>query len=53
MGYKNYDIEGDPNILYKPFVNVYFGAAYIIWLSNHNEKYVHCPMQYFNPSWFI
>lgn len=50
MGYKNYDIEGDPNILYKPFVNVYFGAAYIIWLSNHNEKYVHCPMQYFNPS---
>lgn len=38
MGYKNYDIEGNPNMLYKPFVNVYFGAAYIKWLSNHDEK---------------
>lgn len=38
MGYKNYDIEGNPHMLYRPFVNVYFGAAYIKWLSNHDDK---------------
>lgn len=38
MGYKNYDIEGNPDMLYMPFINVYFGAAYIKWLSNHDDK---------------
>ncbi|XP_010914226.1 uncharacterized protein [Elaeis guineensis] len=33
MGYRNYNIEGNPTLLFRPFVNVYFGAAYIKWLS--------------------
>lgn len=49
MGYRNYDIEGNPNMLYKPFINVYFGAAYIKWLFNHNDKYVvRSPNEVFN-----
>ncbi|PKA64083.1 hypothetical protein AXF42_Ash005095 [Apostasia shenzhenica] len=38
LGYRNYDIEGNPSLLHKPFVNVYFGAAYIKWLSSHDGK---------------
>ncbi|XP_020100746.1 uncharacterized protein LOC109718756 isoform X1 [Ananas comosus] len=38
MGYRNYEVEGDPMLLYKPFVNVYFGAAYIKWLSSSDGK---------------
>ncbi|KAG1326410.1 Endo-type membrane-bound lytic murein transglycosylase A [Cocos nucifera] len=38
MGYRNYNIEGDPTLLYRPFVNVYFGAAYIKWLSCYDGK---------------
>ncbi|MFQ6663423.1 hypothetical protein Gotur_030968, partial [Gossypium turneri] len=33
-----YKIEGDPDILYRPFVNVYFGATYLKWLSNFENK---------------
>ncbi|XP_073002147.1 uncharacterized protein [Typha latifolia] len=45
MGYRNYEIEGNPTLLYKPFVNVYFGAAYVKWLSScdgkeRNEEFV-------------
>ena len=42
LGYKNYDIELEDNInlLYWPFVNVYFGAAYAKWLFSCDEKYV-------------
>lgn len=41
MGYRAYEIEGNPDMLYRPFVNVYFGAAYIKWLSSCDGKYVH------------
>jgi hypothetical protein len=42
LGYKNYDIELEENIdlLYWPFINVYFGAAYAKWLFSCDEKYV-------------
>ncbi|KAG6495269.1 hypothetical protein ZIOFF_043063 [Zingiber officinale] len=33
IGYRYYDIEENSNLLFRPFVNVYFGAAYIKWLS--------------------
>ena len=40
LGYKNYDIELEDNIdlLYWPFINVYFGAAYAKWLFSCDEK---------------
>ncbi|XP_043698786.1 uncharacterized protein LOC122649621 [Telopea speciosissima] len=38
MGYRQYEIEGDSTLLYKPFISVYFGAAYLKWLSNYEEK---------------
>ncbi|KQJ93546.1 hypothetical protein BRADI_3g05286v3 [Brachypodium distachyon] len=40
LGYKNYDIELEENnnLLYWPFVNVYFGAAYAKWLFSCDEK---------------
>ncbi|KAJ3679290.1 hypothetical protein LUZ60_017301 [Juncus effusus] len=45
MGYKNYEIEGNRALLYRPFVNVYFGAAYIKTLysldgKERNEEFV-------------
>ncbi|KAF3322489.1 Transglycosylase SLT domain-containing protein [Carex littledalei] len=45
MGYRAYEIEGNTDMLYRPFVNVYFGAAYIKWLSScdgkeRNEEFV-------------
>ncbi|XP_077220849.1 transglycosylase isoform X2 [Tasmannia lanceolata] len=42
MGYRAYEahgnIEGNPELLYRPFINVYFGAAYIKWLSGYDGK---------------
>ncbi|XP_010260554.1 PREDICTED: uncharacterized protein LOC104599645 isoform X2 [Nelumbo nucifera] len=38
MGYRTYEIEGDPTLLYRPFINVYFGAAYLKWLSSYDQK---------------
>uniref|UniRef100_A0A0D9VCQ2 Transglycosylase SLT domain-containing protein n=1 Tax=Leersia perrieri TaxID=77586 RepID=A0A0D9VCQ2_9ORYZ len=38
LGYKYYDIEEDVNLLYWPFVNVYFGAAYAKWLFSCDDK---------------
>ncbi|KAG6758089.1 hypothetical protein POTOM_038423 [Populus tomentosa] len=38
LGYQAYEVEGNPDILYRPFVSVYFGAAYIKWLSNFEEE---------------
>ncbi|WOL12271.1 hypothetical protein Cni_G21037 [Canna indica] len=38
MGYRKYEVEGNPAMLFKPFVNVYFGAAYIKWLSSCDGK---------------
>lgn len=37
LGYTAYRIE-DSNTLYKPFVNVYLGAAYLKWLSTYDHK---------------
>ncbi|XP_042505901.1 uncharacterized protein LOC122082419 isoform X1 [Macadamia integrifolia] len=38
MGYRQYEIEGDSTLLYRPFISVYFGAAYLKWLSRYDEK---------------
>ncbi|KAJ0980820.1 hypothetical protein J5N97_009075 [Dioscorea zingiberensis] len=38
MGYRNYEIEGNQSLLFRPFINIYFGGAYIIWLSSHDGK---------------
>ncbi|RRT49642.1 hypothetical protein BHE74_00051236 [Ensete ventricosum] len=38
MGYRNYEIEGISTLLFRPFVNVYFGAAYLKWLSYCDGK---------------
>lgn len=45
MGYRRYDLEGNPELLYRPFISVYFAAAYIKWLSGfdgieRNEEFV-------------
>ncbi|CAN1750010.1 hypothetical protein LINPERHAP1_LOCUS3901 [Linum perenne] len=37
-GYRIYGLGDNPDILYKPFVSVYFGAAYLKWLSNFDHK---------------
>ncbi|KAF1866784.1 hypothetical protein Lal_00018169 [Lupinus albus] len=37
-GYLQYGEEGNTNFLFKPFANVYFGAAYIKWLSTFDNK---------------
>ncbi|GMJ02839.1 hypothetical protein like AT1G16290 [Hibiscus trionum] len=36
--YLLFPVEDDPDILYRPFVNVYFGASYLKWLSNFDGK---------------
>lgn len=38
LNFRVYDVEGKPKRLYRPFVNVYLGAAYLKWLSNHDNK---------------
>ncbi|GLJ52663.1 hypothetical protein SUGI_1120900 [Cryptomeria japonica] len=38
MGYTVYQVEGAPTMLYRPFVSVYFGAAYLKWLSTYDGK---------------
>lgn len=38
MGYRAYEIEGAPAMLYRPFVSVYFGAAFLKWLSTYDGK---------------
>ncbi|KAK4753104.1 hypothetical protein SAY87_021902 [Trapa incisa] len=38
LGYRYYEVAGEPNLVYRPFVNVYFGAAYLKWLSNFEQK---------------
>ncbi|XP_020586367.1 uncharacterized protein LOC110028733 isoform X2 [Phalaenopsis equestris] len=37
MGYRKYTAE-DESLLYRPFENLYFGAAYVKWLSNYDGK---------------
>ncbi|CAN6684211.1 unnamed protein product [Malus baccata var. baccata] len=38
LGYHSYDVQGDHDLLFKPFVNVYFGAAYLKWLAKFENK---------------
>ncbi|XP_057857680.2 uncharacterized protein LOC131066836 [Cryptomeria japonica] len=38
MGYTVYQVEGAPTMLYRPFVSVYFGAAYLKWLLTYDGK---------------
>ncbi|XP_052179214.1 uncharacterized protein LOC127792653 isoform X2 [Diospyros lotus] len=38
LGYQTYQVEGNHDLLYRPFINVYFGAAYLEWLSNFDQK---------------
>lgn len=38
LHYTSYDVDKDPDLLFRPFVNVYFGAAYLKWLSNFEQK---------------
>ncbi|KAI3979203.1 hypothetical protein MKX01_017028 [Papaver californicum] len=37
-GYQTYQIEGNLELLHKPFINVYFCAAYLKWLSSYDGK---------------
>ncbi|KAJ7948988.1 Transglycosylase SLT domain [Quillaja saponaria] len=37
LGYCSYEVKGNPDLLYRPFVNVYLGAAYLKWLSNFEK----------------
>jgi len=38
LGYRSYEVLGNPELLYRPFVSVYLGAAHIKWLSNFEQK---------------
>ncbi|KAF5477277.1 hypothetical protein F2P56_003928 [Juglans regia] len=40
LGYRSYEGEGNPDFLFRPFVSIYLGAAYIQWLCNfeHTER---------------
>ncbi|CAM6011793.1 unnamed protein product [Sphagnum balticum] len=38
MGYRAYTIDAVSALLYRPFVSVYFGAAYLKWLSTYDGK---------------
>ncbi|KVI02394.1 Lysozyme-like domain-containing protein, partial [Cynara cardunculus var. scolymus] len=38
LGYNEYDLHGDSDLLYKPFINLYLGAAYLKWLSYYGNK---------------
>lgn len=38
LQYQKYEVEGNPGLLFKPFVNVYIGAAYLKWLSNNEQQ---------------
>nr|XP_029143989.1 uncharacterized protein LOC112704057 [Arachis hypogaea] len=37
LGYRAYKLES-PEDLYNPFVSMYFGAAYVTWLSEYEER---------------
>ncbi|XP_024160932.1 uncharacterized protein LOC112168050 isoform X1 [Rosa chinensis] len=37
-GYGAYQLNGNELLLFRPFENVYFGAAYLIWLSSFEQK---------------
>ncbi|KAL6206130.1 hypothetical protein ACLB2K_023379 [Fragaria x ananassa] len=37
-GYRAYQLKGNDSLLFRPFENIYFGAAYLIWLSSFDQK---------------
>ena len=37
-GYGAYQLKGNDSLLFRPFENIYFGAAYLIWLSSFDQK---------------
>lgn len=39
QGYQEYNVDENPDLLHKPFINVYFGAAYLKWLTDYQNKY--------------
>lgn len=39
MGYTFYTVDWSSSMLYRPFVSVYFGAAYLKWLSTYEGKH--------------
>lgn len=51
MGYRTYPIEGNPALLYRPFISVYIGAAYLKWLSGFGGKYVTSMQLFFFLEW--
>ncbi|KAJ7559112.1 hypothetical protein O6H91_04G070600 [Diphasiastrum complanatum] len=38
LGYEEYSVDWTTSMLYKPFVSVYFGVAYLKWLSTFENK---------------
>ncbi|KAH7557855.1 hypothetical protein ACOSP7_027766 [Xanthoceras sorbifolium] len=38
LGYLSHGVETDPEVLFRPFTSIYFGAAYVKWLSNFQES---------------
>ncbi|KAJ9551252.1 hypothetical protein OSB04_015297 [Centaurea solstitialis] len=39
QGYNEYDLRGNKlNLLYRPFINLYLGAAYLKWLSFYGNR---------------
>ena len=39
MGYRAYTVDWASSMLYRPFPAVYFGCAYLTWLSSYGGKY--------------
>lgn len=37
-GYGAYQLNGNESLLFRPFANVYFGAAYLKWLASFDQK---------------
>ncbi|KAG5526709.1 hypothetical protein RHGRI_032837 [Rhododendron griersonianum] len=38
VDYREYEVVGNSKLLYRPFVNVHLGAAYLRWLSDYEQK---------------
>ncbi|KAI9159815.1 hypothetical protein LWI28_002179 [Acer negundo] len=38
LGYLSHEVDTNPEVLYRPLISIYFGAAYLKWLSNFQES---------------
>ncbi|CAN8293107.1 unnamed protein product [Cochlearia groenlandica] len=38
QGYQAYNVDDNADMLHKPFINVYFGAAYLKWLTDYQNN---------------